>query len=454
MAQHVPTTRPTFNQHLSPTSPTVSDDRHVDDSSTAPTPMRPTPSPARTELQTAVNVLWVSDERSDDGHVRPHRGLGHGPHHGHVAAVPDKDAFNDDISSWNTATWQDASTTEPIGSWNTSSVTTMAPCSTGADAFNQAHRHRGTHRSPCTARSATPCFNQTSARGTSTPVTNMMYMFFDLGAGIFNRRPVLAPLRERETLPTCSTAAGSRRLQPPAASPTPAPIERRRFRRLRRARRRRRSRARRRRRTPRSGADAPTSRPGAGAELGRPADVPHADLGVRRERCGSRRPTPTHADADVRRHRPREPDVSADERADVYADADAVGEPDVRADERRRPDPTPAPSQVPTPVPTIVTEFTLAPPELAVTQDKPGIATARFFIVNNGDHDLNASIADASIPTGLEWSATGDFITVSKGEFAEVELTFTTAGLAAATTPDRARRHGQHGAHAAAHADP
>ena len=84
-----------------------------------------------------------------------------------------------------------------------------------------------------------------------------------------------------------------------------------------------------------------------------------------------------------------------------------------------------------TPVPTIVTEFTLAPPNLAVTQDKPGVATVRSYIVNNGDHDLNTTIASTSIPVGLEYTATGGHRTVRKGEFAEVDLTFTTAGLEA-----------------------
>ena len=66
-----------------------------------------------------------------------------------------------------------------------------------------------------------------------------------------------------------------------------------------------------------------------------------------------------------------------------------------------------------------------------MTQDKPGNATATCFLVNRGGHDLHASIAEASLPTGLEWSAIGNFTTVSEGGYAEIELTFTTAGLEA-----------------------
>ena len=86
-----------------------------------------------------------------------------------------------------------------------------------------------------------------------------------------------------------------------------------------------------------------------------------------------RRFPPTSAPRRQRRQR-------ADVRADVEPSRDEPRRPRQRA--RRRPSPTPAPSQVPTPAPSIVTEFTLTPPELAVTQDKPGIATVTCYIVN------------------------------------------------------------------------
>ena len=37
-----------------------------------------------------------------------------------------------------------------------------------------------------------------------------------------------------------------------------------------------------------------------------------------------------------------------------------------------------------------------------------GVATATCFLVNRGDHDLNASIAEASVPAGLVCTATGN----------------------------------------------
>lgn len=81
----------------------------------------------------------------------------------------------------------------------------------------------------------------------------------------------------------------------------------------------------------------------------------------------------------------------------------------------------------------IETEFMITPPELVVTQGKPGIATTTCFIVNSGDYDLNASVAAASVPAGLNFSTTGNFKTVSKGGYAEVGLEFTTARLEAKT---------------------